>query len=453
MIRHCTILLGFLVIGCSTTSAPPLRSPNLPEPRSDAAPAPADPHQTPVAEEPKAALTLPDAVALALLKNPELLQYSWQIRADEARVLQAGLRPNPELAVFVEDVLGTGRFHDAQQAQLTLQLSQAIELGGKRAARLAAASRNRELTSREYERERVRVLAEVTRRFIDLLEAQRLVALAGRTVELADQTVAASTRRVQAGAGSLLDERKARIELARGRIVAEHAEHERAVVQRQLAATWASVNPHFTRAEGSLFGRRAVPSYEQLAALVERSPDMLRQISERQLREAELRLAETKRIPTPSVMGGIRRFQGPGDEAFVFGLWFPLPVSDRHQGDRSEARALLAKSEEGARATDVRLRTVLFELHQELRHAAVALDALEREIVPQAEESLALARRGFAEGRFSYLELVDAERTLIAAGKERIETAAAYHRLIVEIESMTGEPVGGTAPDKEAVAP
>jgi cobalt-zinc-cadmium efflux system outer membrane protein len=405
-------------------------------------------------DEPATAVTLTEAVTLALLRNPDLAEHAWQVRADEARILQAGLRPNPEFAVFLEDVLGSGRFHRAEEAQVTVQLSQSIELGGKRAARVAAAERLRDVASREYERERVRVLARVARRFIDLLAAQRLIALAERNQRLAEDTLAASVRRVRAGAGSALDERKARIEVARGRIVTEHAEHERAVARRELAATWASTAPRFTRAEGDLFRRGTVPDYERLAARIEGSPDMLRRVSERQLREAELRLAETKRIPNANVMGGIRRFQGPGDEAFVFGLWFPLPVSDGHQGDRAEARALLAKSEESARATDVRLRTLLFELHQELQHAAVALDGLEGEILPQAKESLALARRGFAEGRFSYLELADAERTLVAAEKERIETAAAYHRLVLEIESLTGEPFDAAAPGKkEAVAP
>src|SRR5262245_47381643 len=67
--------------------------------------APAAPPQH---EAPTDVLRLPQALALALLHNPELRAFAWDIRAAEARTLQAGLRPNPELGLEVENVTGTG---------------------------------------------------------------------------------------------------------------------------------------------------------------------------------------------------------------------------------------------------------------------------------------------------------------------------------------------------------
>ena len=116
----------------------------------------------PPMKEPTGALTLRDALALALTQNPELAPFAWQERANEARILQAGLRPNPQLDLQLEDVLGTGDFSGGQEAQITLQLSQAIELGGKRAARTELASRARGVTESEYEWKRVDVLGDVT---------------------------------------------------------------------------------------------------------------------------------------------------------------------------------------------------------------------------------------------------------------------------------------------------
>ena len=115
-------------------------------------------------KEPAGAITLRDALALALTENPELAPFAWQERANEARVLQAGLRHNPELGLQVEDVLGTGDFQGVREAQTTLQLSQVIELGGKRAARTDVATQARGITKSEYELKRVEVLGEVTQR-------------------------------------------------------------------------------------------------------------------------------------------------------------------------------------------------------------------------------------------------------------------------------------------------
>lgn len=208
MARPWMIVASCFVVGCAVAASP---SPHQGD--SEARVALNDSRPEP-AREPVAVLTLQDAAALALLGNPELAEYSWQLRASEARAPQAGARPNPEASVYVEDVLGTGEFHGARRAQVTLQLSQAIELGGKRAARIATATESRNVASREYETKRLDVVAAVTRRFIDVLAAQEVVVLAKVNLTLSQATLDETVRRVQAGAGSALGERKARIELS-----------------------------------------------------------------------------------------------------------------------------------------------------------------------------------------------------------------------------------------------
>ena len=55
-------------------------------------------------------LTLARALALTLEKSPVLSSYSWDIRAAEARIIQAKLSPNPEISLESEDITGSGRF-------------------------------------------------------------------------------------------------------------------------------------------------------------------------------------------------------------------------------------------------------------------------------------------------------------------------------------------------------
>ena len=90
-------------------------------------------------KDPRGAITLRKAVPLALMHNPELEAFSLERRVREARALQAGLLPNPDLEFMVEDALGSGGFSGFGGSQATLQLSQLVELGGKRAARLRVA--------------------------------------------------------------------------------------------------------------------------------------------------------------------------------------------------------------------------------------------------------------------------------------------------------------------------
>ena len=92
------------------------------------------------AEEPRGVLSLRDVLRLALLRNPELSAFTYERRAAEARELQAGILPNPSFSAELENVAGTGSTtKDVRSAETTLQLSQFIELGGKRAKRLRLA--------------------------------------------------------------------------------------------------------------------------------------------------------------------------------------------------------------------------------------------------------------------------------------------------------------------------
>lgn len=136
-----------------------------------------EPAALPVAE-PTGALALREALALAVMRSPELAPYAWQARIDSARIMRAGIRPNPEVSLHVEDVAGTGEFSGVRGAQTTLQLSQVIELGAKLAARKEAASQARDVTASEYELKRVEVLGDVTQRFIHVVANQNVVELA-----------------------------------------------------------------------------------------------------------------------------------------------------------------------------------------------------------------------------------------------------------------------------------
>ena len=101
-----------------------------------------------VAEASVGALSLQDSLARALEKNPELATYPVRIRACEARLLQAGLRVNPELGVEFEDFAGSGPNSGFGGMQATVRMSQVIELGGKRAVHRGVAASELELENR-----------------------------------------------------------------------------------------------------------------------------------------------------------------------------------------------------------------------------------------------------------------------------------------------------------------
>lgn len=388
-------------------------------------------------------LSLPQALALTLERNLELQSYSRTVRAAEARLIQSGLLPNPELSVQVEDMFGP--YGGNSYSQATLQLSQIIELGGKRTARTEVADAGREQASNGYEVKRVEILSSLTDKFIRTMADEQLLQLAKKGEELAWQGLKNIQKRSQAGGASELEEAKARVLLARSRVEAEHAEHELLTSKRELVSFWGAETPKFSKFSAALFEPLTLPTFEELSSRVDQSPEIKSWATEKRFREAEKKLAEAKSIPNLTLSAGPRHIEATNDQSFVFQFSVPLLIFDRNQGARKETEILAEKVPTDKAVSHLRLKTILFGLYQEAKHARTQLEAMKKEIIPQAERSLTIAQSGYDQGRFSYLELLDAQRTLLEVLRENIEAAYALHSFTNSIERLLGAPLGSPA--------
>lgn len=397
----------------------------------------------PTVDEPEGVIRLSDALALALARSPDLASFSWRIRAAEAQLLQAGLRPNPELGFRAEDLGVSGVFRGVDQAEVTVELSQLVELGGKRTARIDQASTDQELAGWDYEIQRIEVLTRTAQAFVAVLVAQAQLALAEESTRLAEAVIDAVAVRVRAGGTSPVELIKARVALASAEVEREEARHALHLARSQLAAAWGSTEPRFSRADGPLDQVRSVPSLPALKRKLERSPELARWATEILQRRAAIALEEARSVPDVTARGGYKRLFDPDENTFVLGVSIPLPVLNRNQGAILEARTRLAQAREDRRATEVRLVTALTAACESLETAHIEITALRSKILPGAEQAFATLNAGYREGRFSYLEVLDAQRTLIAARRQYVRALGDYHHAVAAVERLLGEPVGG----------
>ena len=316
-------------------------------------------------------LTLERAIAAALLGNPELRSFEFQIHAQDARTRQAGLRPATELTLELENALGTGEYRGAESVEATLALSQLIELGGKREARIAAANAGRGVLDVERQARQLDVLAEVTRRFIEVASRQEHLRLTGTARDLAQQTIAATEKRVNAAKSPHAELDRAHIALDRAELAERRAAAGLDAARQQLAASWGESRPviagiPFGMVEANLYHLPPTGDYTELLGRLNASPDFLRFASEARLRDAELRLAASMRKPDLTLAGGVRRLQYSHDQALVASFSVPLFSGRRAESFMAEAQAhrdLLGTDQQIAL---VRAQATLFQLHQEL---------------------------------------------------------------------------------------
>ncbi|HUT01037.1 MAG TPA: TolC family protein [Phycisphaerae bacterium] len=392
-------------------------------------------------EDPNGPLSLRTALGLALARSPSLAGFSWSIRQAEAEQLQAAVLPNPELEAEFENFAGSGEFRGTRALETTIALSQLVELGGKREKRLDLARQDSKLAGWDYEARRLEVLTDVTKQFVGVLARQEKLALAREDLKLAEATYLAVEKRIAAGKAAATEQSKASIERASGRIRVRRIERELTAARHKLAATWGSREPTFDRVAGSLEGVSPLPPVGRLAPKLSQNPNVARWATEIRQRLAALSLQRAQAVPDVTVGVGVRhaRETEDNDRALLVTVGVPLPVFDRNRGAIAKARFGLLKARSSQRAAEVQARADLQDAYETLASAREEALSLRDEVLPAAQRSYQAAGESFRHGKSGYLDLLDAQRTLIKARQGHVEALAAYHRAVAEIEGLIGE--------------
>ncbi|SFP59097.1 outer membrane protein, cobalt-zinc-cadmium efflux system [Nitrosomonas cryotolerans] len=394
----------------------------------------------------KTDLTLRDAIQLALQHNPDLAAFDKETRALGGVILQAGLLPNPLLQIDSEDI-GT-RPNSPGARFVSIRISQLIEMGGKRTARINSASLGQKRAEQDFETRRLDLIAQVANVFTDVLAGQRRLQLVNESLALAQTVVDTVAKRVLSGKVPPIEETRAKVAFATTRIEFEQAYQNLEIARKQLALLWGEPMPGFERALGDLESFVAIPDFNILAESLHSNPAALGSRLNLAQRKAILELQKAQRIPDITLDAGVRRFmttEHRQDTTALVGLSIPLPIFNRNQGNILEAHERVDKAEDEWAATDLRLRTLLVQAYEALIAAHNQINMLREEILPGAREASVTARRGYELGRFGFLEMLDAQRTLFQNQALYLQALANYQRLVNEIERLIAQPI-----DKDA---
>lgn len=382
-------------------------------------------------------LSLPQAVTRALAHNPAMRAGDRTIVAAERQADLTGLAPPWVVGAEVENVGGSGSVAGVQAAETTLRLGRVIELGGKRDARRAVGAIDIERSRNALEQTRLELATEAARRFVEVLADQARTDVAAQDFALASELTATVQRWVQAGRSPESDLNLMQIAEARADIEVEHASHELAGAKVSLAALWGAVEPDFDAVAGNLFELPAVPSYDVLVSRLPDNPALRGLALDAHAARARERIAAASAKPDVTWHVGVRRLSIFNDTALVAGVSLPLGSASRSALSVARSVAETEAADARAQAQQLDSRQRLFSTYQELLHARTAFEAHHDRMIPMAEAALALTRKGFEAGRFSFVALSQAQRTLLELRNAQIDAAVRYHTLLTDIERMT----------------
>jgi multidrug efflux system outer membrane protein len=400
----------------------------------------------------RGALARIDAARALLLLAQSDLDPTINLRAAAARA---------RLSQSTTATVGLPSFGPGNDFSVGVEMSYQLDVWGKyRSGALAATN---DLFASRYLRETVRitVAADVARTYFSLRAADALAAVLEDTRKTRTETVALQRDRFDGGIIGEYDLRQAEAELSA--VVADIARARQAIGLLESAlATLTGRSPRAVFAPEITRGAsiEAATSVPQLpsglpSGLLERRPDIRR--AEALLASSELRIQQARAdyFPSLSLTGAYgsesaalsNLFTAPASVwSFGLGLIQPLLALKAIEASVEAATARRESATVDYRQT---VQNAFREVHDALVTNRSAGEVLAAETArrEQLRQALAVATLRYEAGRTSFLEVLDAQRTLLAAETLRIAAARDARISIVDFAKSLG---GGWSPESYA---
>jgi cobalt-zinc-cadmium efflux system outer membrane protein len=441
-------VLAIGLVGCASGPHPTTIDPHpiaaAPRsPRTPGSPVTRVAHQEPAATSPASSpdgpgpapgpVQVDELVQLAVGRNPRLGKATFAIDAAQGKYVQAGLYPNPVLAV-IGDELGD---RQGPVGIITApQVTQEIVTGRKLSLSQAVAAKEVDQSTLSLLRERYGVVGSVRAAFYDLYALERRIAVLDELTKLAGEAVKNGQTLLDAKQIARLDLVQLEVELARFRSQAEAARRELPGTRRRLAALVGDPRLPVGTATGPF---EDVPLYDPdrtLDTVLATHPEVRSARVGVERAQAAIRRAEVEPIPNLTLSTGYT-YQGQNkSNDWLLGVSAPIPVWNRNQGNIRAAKAELgmAVQEVGRVENDLAERVATA-----LRAYSAALKLAEQyrtEILPKAEETYKLSLEAFKGGQFEYLRVIQAQRAVAEARLEYNRALGEAWRSAAELSAL-----------------
>ncbi|MGL4264296.1 MAG: divalent metal ion exporter subunit IhpA [Afipia sp.] len=392
------------------------------------------------AEKVQRSISLPEALQRALAANPRLTAAERDIGIAGGLRIQAGVLPNPEASFELDNALGSGPYKGVRSAETNLQLSQLVELGGKREARVAVGEAGIGTAVWQRRATRLEVLSETAIAFITIISAQRRIEIFNEQIASFDPLIPLLQKRVQEGASSPAETLRAQVAADLFRVERERAKTQLATARRDLAILMGDRIPRFGEAVGRLASVGQPPPFQAVVQAIEANPQLMRWTAVTAQRNAELILARLKSIPDVHLSAGWRHFQDTNDNAVRLGVSIPLPVFDQNTGNIIAAQETLAKASAERAINKLVLISIAGRAYDALTGALAELKLLRTSVIPNARSAAETIQSGYLQGRFTLLELLDVRGSVLQALLREQEALQNFHIAIATIEGLVGNP-------------
>ncbi|HNQ23287.1 MAG TPA: TolC family protein [Phycisphaerae bacterium] len=443
---------------------------------------------------------LHDYLTYAALNNPGLKAAFARWQAAVERVPQARALADPQLT-YRHMVAEAGS--PLEPREQSVELSQMLPWPGKRGLQGALAAAAAQGAWEELQEQRLALFYEVQDAYYEYYYLGQALEVVRQNVELVRQLESVARVRYRAAAAGHPEVIRAQVELGRVEDQLRTLEDERAPVQARLNAALNRA-PHRELPVPPEIGQLSpsLAEAEVLARLATSSPTLRVLDAEIELARQAVTLARKGYFPdfmvgfeytsarraddpplagwtSPEALGTLGRLRSrTADPLDVYGLARGLRGGEPSDEDMDSWAVLVSmnlpiwagKYAAGVREAEAQYRSALSAraqrqnaLQAQVKRVLFAYRDAQRKVelygatlLPKARESLQATQTAFQAGSASFLDLVDAERTLLEFGLAHARARADRAQRLAELEMLMGQPwttLPGLRPDAQPGTP
>jgi outer membrane protein TolC len=387
--------------------------------------------------------TLADLLLYAMLNHPRVAAAYYDYAAAVERITLERSMPDPRLTLEL----------DIQDVVMTVMPGLMAEVPWTKKLRIRADEASAESQARyfAFESAVLQTAYEVKKPFYQLHFLNDRIRINQNTLRLLGDLEQNARAQTEAGRVTLQDVLRAQIEQERLRTEIENLEDSRNPLAAQLKASLGlnTSQPDLPLPAGFEPTSLDLTSEQLFSLALERNPRLRQMEAEVRMAEAGIRMAHQSRLPDFSV--GIEADVKASPTMWRPSLGATLPIwRDKIAAEIAAAQARNSAARARLDVEQIQLAVEFGDKSFMYREATRNLKLLTGFLLPKAQQSLQVARSAYASGKTDFINLLDAERSLLEFELAEVDARTRRELALTELSLLIIgiQPAGAPLPAK-----
>jgi outer membrane protein, heavy metal efflux system len=319
------------------------------------------------------------------------------------------------------------------ETEVSGMLTQSITMGGKRKHNIRLHELELSIAQLEYENLKNQVFTDASVIFVEILHLQACKTLQEKRIEISEELLFTVEKKVVAGKLSTAEKSRAKIQLFQEKSSLRKIDRSLDVYWNNLFVFFGDSKQLYTIAIGEL----TKISTDLLNVTIENSYDYQQAKLQIEIQNINIELEKSNRIPDIELGAGIKQVDS-SENTFQFGVSIPLPIFNRNKGNIKRSIIEYDKSQFLLAELSINLQTDIFNIKTILDDLKFEINTLTNEIIPEANSAYSIIKDGYINGRFTYLDVVDAKEMWFQSQKQYLDALTEYHNQRLRLNGISG---------------